>query len=85
MPECDRSDRRSLRDVAGMRFEYGFTPNWSAGIKHDTFFGTNNPFSTPIGVTSQPRIGQDVDMLFTMRVDYRIGGWPRFLDERPGH
>ena len=63
--------------VVGVGFEYGFAPNWSAGIEYDRIFmGTsNNSFSTPAGsVFAIDRINQDVDM-FTVRVNYHIGGW----------
>jgi outer membrane immunogenic protein len=63
--------------VVGVGFEYGFAPNWSAGIEYDHLFisNSNTSFSTPTGSTSAiGRIGQDIDM-FTVRFNYRIGGW----------
>jgi outer membrane immunogenic protein len=60
----------------GVGFEYGFTPNWSAGIEYDRLFmGTsNNSFSVPAGAAvAVNRISQDVDMV-TVRVNYKFGG-----------
>ena len=64
--------------VVGVGWEYGFAPNWSAGIEYDhLFMGTaNNSFS----VTTIPanflndRVRQDVDMV-TLRINYRFGGY----------
>jgi outer membrane immunogenic protein len=60
----------------GVGFEYGFGPNWPAGIEYDhLFMGTaNNSFSVPAGAAAVfNQISQTVDM-FTVRVDYRFGG-----------
>jgi outer membrane immunogenic protein len=60
----------------GVGFEYGFTPNWSAGIEYDHLFmgNANNSFSVPAGAAAVVnRISQDVDM-FTVRVNYKFGG-----------
>ena len=62
--------------VVGVGFEYGFAPNWSAGIEYDhMFLGTqNNAFVTPLGAAAgSDNIKQDVD-LFTARVNYKFGG-----------
>jgi outer membrane immunogenic protein len=63
--------------AVGVGFEYGFTPNWSAGIEYDRLFmgDANNSFSVanPIVAGALNRIGQDVDLL-TLRVNYRFGG-----------
>jgi outer membrane immunogenic protein len=59
----------------GAGFEYGFAPNWSAGIEYDHLFmgNANNSFSVvnPIVAGALNRIGQDVDMV-TLRVNYRF-------------
>jgi outer membrane immunogenic protein len=63
--------------TVGVGFEYGFAPNWSVGLEYDHLFmgSSNNSFSTPAGLAfATNRIRQDVDM-FTVRVNYRIGGW----------
>ena len=61
----------------GVGFEYGFAPNWSAGIEYDHLWmgNANNSFSVPVGVIAAAanRISQDVDMV-TVRVNYRFGG-----------
>jgi outer membrane immunogenic protein len=62
--------------AVGVGFEYGFTPNWSAGIEYDhLFMGTaNNSFSLPAPAAAVVnRISQDVDMV-TVRVNYKFGG-----------
>ena len=61
--------------ILGAGFEYGFAPNWSAAVEYDHLFtgNSNNTFVTPAGMATS-RIRQDVDM-FTVRVNYRIGGW----------
>jgi len=63
----------------GIGFEYGFSPNWSFGVEYDhLWMGTaNNSFTAtdPRLVTIlNDRISQDVDM-FTLRVNYRFGGY----------
>jgi outer membrane immunogenic protein len=62
--------------TVGVGFEYGFTPNWSAGLEYDHLFmgNSNNSFSVanPIVAGALNRISQDVDMI-TLRVDYRFG------------
>ncbi len=65
--------------TVGVGWEYGFAPNWSAGIEYDhLFMGTaNNSFSTvnPINAAFlNNHISQDIDML-TLRVNYRFGGY----------
>jgi len=62
--------------VVGVGFEYGFAPNWSAGLEYDhIFLGTNgNNLTTPVGaLVNAESIRQDVD-LFTARINYRFGG-----------
>src|ERR1700730_18396848 len=62
--------------VVGVGFEYGFAPNWSAGVEYDhMFMGTqSNNFVTPAGLAAgADNIKQDVD-LFTARVNYKFGG-----------
>jgi outer membrane immunogenic protein len=62
--------------VIGAGFEYGFAPNWSAGLEYDhIFLGTNgNNLITPAGALfNAENMKQDVD-LFTARINYRFGG-----------
>lgn len=63
--------------TVGVGFEYGFAPNWSAGIEYDHLFmgDANNSFSVanPLLAGALNRISQDVDMV-TVRVNYRFGG-----------
>jgi outer membrane immunogenic protein len=64
--------------TVGVGWEYGFAPNWSAGIEYDHLFmgDSNNSFSVtnPIVAGALNRISQDVDMV-TVRVNYRFGGF----------
>jgi outer membrane immunogenic protein len=64
--------------TVGVGFEYGFSPNWSAGLEYDHLFmgNSNNSFSVanPIVAGALNRISQDVDMV-TFRINYRFGGW----------
>ncbi len=67
--------------TVGVGWEYGFAPNWSAGIEYDHLFmgNSNNSFTVTdprlvrIGILND-RISQDVDML-TLRINYRFGGY----------
>ncbi|WP_454624858.1 outer membrane protein [Bradyrhizobium cenepequi] len=62
--------------TVGVGFEYGFAPNWSAGIEYDHLFmgDANNSFSVvnPIVAGGLNRISQDVDLV-TVRINYRFG------------
>jgi outer membrane immunogenic protein len=63
--------------TVGVGWEYGFAPNWSAGIEYDhLFMGHRNISFTAtdprlLGFLND-RITQDVDMV-TLRVNYRFG------------
>jgi outer membrane immunogenic protein len=63
--------------TVGVGWEYGFAPNWSAGIEYDHLFmgHANNSFTATdprlVGVLNS-RISQDVDMV-TLRINYRFG------------
>jgi outer membrane immunogenic protein len=63
--------------TAGVGFEYGFTPNWSAAIEYDHIFETRHTvsFITPAGVPLAAiySSGGDTDLV-TVRVNYRWGG-----------
>ena len=65
--------------TVGVGWEYGFAPNWSAGIEYDHLFmgNSNDSFSVvnPINAAFlNDRISQDVDMV-TLRINYRFGGY----------
>ncbi|MGZ5872376.1 MAG: outer membrane protein [Bradyrhizobium sp.] len=65
-----------LGATVGIGFEYGFTPNWSAGIEYDHLMmgNANNSFSVPAGFAAAANtISQNIDM-FTVRVNYKFGG-----------
>jgi outer membrane immunogenic protein len=62
--------------VVGVGLEFGFAPNWSAGVEYDhMFLGSQSyNFGSPAAAVFQTdNIKQDVD-LFTARVNYRFGG-----------
>ena len=62
--------------VVGAGVEFGFAPNWSAGIEYNHLFMQDRTYSfvTPAGVAfGNDRIQQDVDLV-TVRVNYRWGG-----------
>ena len=64
--------------AAGIGWEYGFSPNWTAGIEYDHLFmgDANNSFSVanPLLAGAANRISQDVDMI-TLRFNYKLGGY----------
>jgi outer membrane immunogenic protein len=62
--------------TVGAGVEFGFAPNWSAGVEYDhLFMGTqSSTFTTPAGTFfGTDRVRQDVDLV-TARVNYRWGG-----------
>ena len=63
--------------VVGVGLEYGFAPNWSAGIEYNHLFmqDRTHAFVDPTGVFfgTRIRIRQDVDIV-TARINYRFGG-----------
>jgi outer membrane immunogenic protein len=64
--------------TVGVGLEYGFSPNWTAGIEYDHLFmgDANNTFSVvnPLLAGATNRISQDVDMV-TVRFSYKFGGY----------
>jgi outer membrane immunogenic protein len=64
--------------AVGAGFEYGFTPNWTAGVEYDHLFmgNSNNTFSVvnPLLAGAANRISQDVDMV-TLRLNFKFGGY----------
>jgi outer membrane immunogenic protein len=62
--------------TVGAGIEYGFAPNWSAGIEYNHIFEDrhNANFVTPGGVVvAGDRAGGDTDMVLG-RLNYRLGG-----------
>jgi outer membrane immunogenic protein len=75
----DRTNPTRWGGTVGVGLEYGFAPNWSAGVEYDhLFMGTqNNAFTSVFPVagvnTRTDSIRQDADLV-TARVNYRWGG-----------
>ncbi|WOH69564.1 outer membrane protein [Bradyrhizobium sp. BWA-3-5] len=62
--------------AVGAGLEFGFAPNWSAGVEYNHLFmqDRSHDFTTAAGVFfGTDRIRQDVDLV-TVRVNYRWGG-----------
>jgi outer membrane immunogenic protein len=68
-------DQTRWGGTIGAGVEYGFAPNWSAGVEYDHIFSQDKTvtFTAPGGVFATDRIRQDVDLV-TARVNYRWGG-----------
>jgi len=68
--------------VVGVGLEYGFAPNWSAGIEYNhmfmqdkTYRFVSNGVIVPAGIVmAQARIRQDVDIV-TARINYKFGAY----------
>jgi len=75
----DRASSTRWGGTVGAGVEFGFAPNWSAGVEYDhLFMGTqNNAFTSVFPVagvnTRTDSIRQDADLV-TARVNYRWGG-----------
>jgi outer membrane immunogenic protein len=66
--------------TVGAGLEFGFSPNWSAGIEYNhlfmgdrTYTFTSNGAVAPVGTAAVERIKADADLV-TVRVNYRWGG-----------
>ena len=71
-----QTDETRWGGTVGVGFEYGFAPNWSAGVEYDHLFmgsSTNNFVGIGGGFAGSDNIKQDVD-LFTARLNYKFGG-----------
>jgi outer membrane immunogenic protein len=72
------AERTGWGGTVGVGWEYGFSPNWTAGIEYDYLFRTNNsntfltPTLTPVTAVSV-NTRSDVNMI-TARINYRFGG-----------
>jgi outer membrane immunogenic protein len=73
---ANTGDQTRWGGTIGAGVEYGFAPNWSAGVEYDHIFSQdkNLTFTAPGGAFVQTdRVRQDVDLV-TARVNYRWGG-----------
>jgi outer membrane immunogenic protein len=76
-----QAERTRWGGTVGVGFEYGFAPNWSAGLEYDYLWrvSDSNTFLTPglvvpLGVASiTANTRSDVNMI-TARINYRFGG-----------
>jgi outer membrane immunogenic protein len=73
-----QAQRTRWGGVVGVGLEFGFAPNWTAGIEYDYLFRTNesNTFLTPaLGITSiTANTSTDINMI-TGRISYKFGGY----------
>jgi outer membrane immunogenic protein len=75
-----QAERSRWGGVVGVGLEYGFAPNWTAGIEYDYLFRTSdgNTYLTPAlapAITSiSANTSTDVSMI-TGRVSYKFGGY----------
>jgi outer membrane immunogenic protein len=75
-----QADRTRWGGTVGVGWEYGFAPNWSAGIEYDYLWRVSdgNTFLTPglvtpVGISSiTANTRSDVNMI-TARINYRFG------------
>jgi outer membrane immunogenic protein len=81
-PVANNGDDTRWGGVVGVGLEYGFAPNWSAGIEYNHLFmqdKTYNFVSNGAGIApgllvAQSRIRQDVDLV-TARINYKFSGY----------
>jgi outer membrane immunogenic protein len=75
----DQATETRWGGVVGTGIDFGFAPNWSAGVKYDHLFMGNRSLNftsviPPVGAFSRTdSIRQDVDMV-TVHINYRFGG-----------
>ena len=75
-----QAERTRWGGVVGVGLEFGFAPNWTAGIEYDYLFRTNdgNTYLTPAlapAITSVAiNTRSDVSMI-TGRINYKFGGY----------
>jgi len=73
-----QAERTRWGGVVGVGLEYGFSPNWTAGIEYDYLFrqSDNRTILTPglpvASITANTR--SDISMV-TARISYKFGGW----------
>jgi outer membrane immunogenic protein len=73
-------ERTRWGGTVGVGVEFGFAPNWTAGLEYDYLWrvSDSSTFLTRglVGVTSiTANTGTDIN-LFTARVSYKFGGTP---------
>ena len=81
-PVANNGDDTRWGGVVGVGLEYGFAPNWSAGIEYNhmfmqdkTYNFTNNGlFGAPGTLFATDKIRQDVDIV-TARINYKFSGY----------
>jgi len=81
IPLANGVDDTRWGGVVGVGLEYGFAPNWSAGIEYNHMFMQDKTYNfvsngviLPVGdLVAQSRIRQDVDIV-TARINYKFGG-----------
>ena len=81
-PVANNVDDTRWGGVVGVGLEYGFAPNWSAGIEYNHMFMQDKTYSfvsngviVPAGMQmAQSRIRQDVDIV-TARINYKFSGY----------
>jgi hypothetical protein len=73
-----QAERTRWGGVIGVGLEYGFAPNWTAGIEYDYLFreSESRTFLTPnLGVASvTANTRSDISMI-TGRISYKFGGY----------
>ena len=81
-PVANNVDDTRWGGVVGVGLEYGFAPNWSAGIEYNHMFMQDRTYNfSSTGVVLAPagtlfatnRVRQDVDVV-TARINYKFGG-----------
>jgi outer membrane immunogenic protein len=72
---ADTGFQTRLGGTVGAGFEYGFTPNWSAGLEYDHIFENRHgvTYNTVLGPLPGSSAGGDTDLV-TARLNYRWGG-----------
>jgi outer membrane immunogenic protein len=83
-PVANNGDDTRWGGVVGVGLEYGFAPNWSAGIEYNHMFMQDKTYNfvsngiyvlAPAGtLLAQSRIRQDVDLV-TARINYKFGAY----------
>ena len=75
-----QAERTRWGGVIGVGLEYGFAPNWTAGIEYDYLFRTNEgntyltPALAPVITSIAASTSTDVSMI-TARINYKFGGY----------
>jgi outer membrane immunogenic protein len=83
-PPASHSPTASTTPAAGtvgVGLEYGFAPNWSAGIEYNHLFMQDKTYNREQRrrhraglLVAQSRIRQDVDLV-TARINYKFSGY----------